>query len=184
MKVAWVAAGLALIASASSAQVSYQNYTAGTGLSAELPGEIERFDQWTDIAKGRVIQLTSTIEEKEEGQGWASFKAYYFVQAVIADQPYDVDAKLREMVAVSSDGAVSSDIISTRPLKPSEMPLDGMRGVEVVKRYQSFDADSSQIETSHDMFVGNKWLSVSVRHFQSDSRWSPQRLFKSVDWRP
>jgi hypothetical protein len=184
MKVALLFAGLALFASASSAQVAYKTYTAATGLSAELPGELEPFDKWTDIAKGRVIQLTSTIREKKEGETFPDFKAYYFVQAVIADQPYDVDAKLKEMTADTSDAAVSSDIISTRALKPSEMPLPGMRGVEIVKTYSAFGSDGDQVETSRNMFVGNKWLSVSVRHFENDNRWSADRLFKSVSWRP
>ena len=64
------------------------------------------------------------------------------------------------------------------------MPLPGMRGVETVKTYSAFGSDGNQVETSRDMFVGNKWLSVSVRHFETDKRWSADRLFKSVSWRP
>jgi len=184
MRGAFIFAGLAVVASAASAQFTYARYTARTNLAAELPGTIERFDKWTDIAKGRVIQLTSTIEEQEAGKSFPSFKAFYFVQAVVADAPYNVDAKLKEMTAENSDSAASFELLSTRPLKPSEMPLPGMRGIQVTKRISTFGSDSSQIEIARDMFVGNKWLSVSVRHFENDKRWSADRLFKSVSWRP
>jgi len=53
-----------------------------------------------------------------------------------------------------------------------------------VKTYSAFGSDGDQVETSRNMFVGNKWLSVSVRHFENDNRWSANRLFKSVSWRP
>ncbi len=184
MKLAVALVSWAAFATAASAQVGYQRYGAATGLSAELPGPVENFDDWTEIAKGRVIQITSTQREKVDGETWPQFRAYYFLQAVVADQPYDVEAKLKEMQQVQSDAAVASELISSRPLKPSEMPLPGMRGVETVVRMQSFDDGGGQIETARNMFVGNKWLSVSVRHFASDTRWSADRFFKSVAWKP
>ncbi|QIL03107.1 hypothetical protein G7078_10175 [Sphingomonas sinipercae] len=184
MKAAFFIGGLALVASVASAQARYERYTAPTNLAAELPGEIERFDKWTDIAKGRVIQLTSTVREQVPGDNWPTFKAYYFVQAVIADQPYDIDAKMKELSADNSDAAASFELIGRRPLKPSEMPIAGMRGIETTRRISTFGSDGSQIERSRDMFGGNKWLSVSVRHFENDKRWSADRLFKSVSWRP
>ncbi|RYG36973.1 MAG: hypothetical protein EON93_04370, partial [Burkholderiales bacterium] len=114
------------------AQQSWQRYSQPTGLSAELPGTPERFDAWTDIAKGRVIQLTYTARNPS-----FEFQAYYFLQAVIADQPYDVDAKIAAHIAQAKgggDAAVAMDFVSQRALKPSEMPLPGMRGIELVYR--------------------------------------------------
>lgn len=163
-------------------QQSWQRYSQPTGLSAELPGDPERFDKWTDIAKGRVIQLTHTGRNAS-----GDFRAYYFVQAVIADQPYNVDAKIAQHIAEAKgggDAAVSKEFVSQRPLRPSEMPVAGMRGTELVYRYIGFGSDGSQIETSRNMYLGNKWLSLSVRHFEKDRSWPHDRFFNSVTWKP
>ncbi len=172
----------ALVFAAAPAQQSWQRYTQPTGLSAEFPGEPERFDKWTDIAQGRVIQLTATMRN-----GAGDFRAYYFLQAVIADKPYNVDAKIAGDIAEAKgggDAAVSKEFVSQRVLKPSEMPVPGMRGTELVYRYMGFGSDGSQIEVARNMYVGNKWLSVSVRHFENDKSWPRDRFFNSVTWRP
>ena len=164
-------------------QQGWQRYAQPTGLSAELPGTPERFDAWTSIAKGRVIQLTYTARSPS-----FDFQAYYFLQAVIADQPYDVNAKIAADIAEAKgggDAAVAKDFVSQRALKPSEMPLPGMRGTELVYRYQSaFDDSGPQIEIARNMYVGNKWLSISVRHFEKDNRWPHDRFFNSLTWAP
>jgi hypothetical protein len=172
----------ALFAQAPTLQQGWQRYTQPTGLSAELPGEPERFDKWTDIAQGRVIQLTYTGRNASQ-----DFRAFYFLQAVIADQPYNVDAKIAGDIAEAKSGgdaAVGKEFVSQRTLKASEMPLPGMRGTELVYRYTGFGSDGSQIEVSRNMYLGNKWLSVSVRHFETDKSWPHQRFFDSVTWRP
>lgn len=173
---------LAIIAApAVLAQAGWQRYT-NAGLSAEFPAEPERFDQWTDIAKGRVIQLDRFVRNDA-----GDMQAYFFLQAVIADQPYDVDAKIKEEIAQRSgggDAAVSSTLVSHRALRADEMLLPGMKGVETVTRYGAFGGDRDQIEISHSMYVGNKWLAVSVRHFEGDKRWPAERFFKSVSWKP
>lgn len=177
-----VAALLSASATPAQQQQSWQRYTQPTGLSAEFPGEPDRFDQWTDIAKGRVIQLDRFMRD-----AGGSMRAYYFLQAVIADKPYDVDAKIAANIADAKNGgdaAVGKSFVSQRALKPSEMPLPGMRGVELVYTYSSFGADGAQVETSRNMYVGNKWLSVSVRHYENDRSWSKDRFFNSVSWRP
>lgn len=171
-----------ILVAAAPAQQSWQRYTRPTGLSAELPGEPERFDQWTDIAQGRVIQLNHTGRDAS-----GDFRAFYFLQAVIADKPYNVDAKIAAHIAEAKgggDAAVDKEFVSQRALRPSEMPLPGMRGTELVYRYSGFGADGPQIEVSRNMYVGNKWLSVSVRHFESDRSWPHDRFFNSVTWRP
>ena len=172
-----------ILAAPAPAQQSWQRYTQPTGLSAEFLGEPERFDKWTDIAQGRVIQLTHTGRNAS-----GDFRSYYFLQAVIADKPYDVDAKIAQDIAEAKNGgdaAVSKSFVSQRALKPSEMPLPGMRGTELVYRYGSrFDPDGLQIEVSRNMYAGNKWLSVSVRHFEKDKSWPHDRFFNSVTWRP
>lgn len=162
------------------AQTAWQRYT-NAGLSAEFPAEPDRFDKWTDIAKGRVIQMDRFVRDSA-----GDMQAYFFVQAVIADKPYDVDAKLKEEIAQRSggDAAVSSTLVSHRALRADEMILPGMKGVETVTRYGAFGGNSDQIEISHSMYVGNKWLAVSVRHFEGDKRWPAERLFKSVRWNP
>lgn len=173
---------VALFAAAPSQQQSWQRYTQPTSLSAEFPGEPDRFDQWTDIAQGRVIQLDRFMRDPG-----GDMRAYYFLQAVIADKPYDIDAKIAEHIAQAKgggDAAVGKSFISQRPLKPSEMVLPGMRGIELVYSYTGFGADGSQIETSRNMYIGNKWLSVSVRHFERDKSWPKDRFFNSVTWRP
>lgn len=163
-------------------QLSWQRYTQPTGLSVELPGEPERFDKWTSIAQGRVIQLNHT------GRNAAGdFRSFYFLQAVIADKPYDVDAKIAKDIAEAKgggDAAVAKEFVSERALKPSEMPLPGMRGTELVYRYSSFGGDGMQIEVARNMYVANKWLSVSVRHFEKDKGWPRDRFFNSVRWAP
>jgi hypothetical protein len=171
---------VAMIAAAPATPQNWQRYSQPTGLSAEIPGQPERFDAWTDIAKGRVIQLNSTMRDGFD------FKAFYFLQAVIADNPYDVDKELKQRVAEVSggDAAASRSLVSQRALKPAEMPLPGMRGVEVVSRIYTFGGDGAQIEYSRNMYVGNKWLSVSVRHFETDNSWQRDRFFKSVTWKP
>lgn len=75
-------------------------------------------------------------------------------------------------------------MISKRPLRPGEMLLPGMRGVEVVRTYDTFGDGRTQIETSRNMVAGNKWLSYSVRHYQGDKRWPHDRFFKSIGWQP
>jgi len=172
----------AMLVAVAPAQQSWQRYTQPTGLSAEFPAEPERFDKWTDIAKGRVIQLTRTMPKE-----FGDFKAYYFLQAVIADQPYNVDAKIAAEIAQAKgggDAAVSQEFVSQRALRPSEMPLPGMRGIEIVTRSMSFGSDEPQIEVARSMYVGNKWLAVSVRHFENDKSWPHDRFFNSVTWRP
>ncbi|TFI56622.1 hypothetical protein E2493_19250 [Sphingomonas parva] len=163
------------------AQQGWQRYTQN-GLSAEFLGEPERFDKWTDIAKGRVIQLTET---RRDGAG--DLKAFYFLQAVIADQPYDAGAKIAGDIAEAKGGgdvAVSKEFVSQRALKPSEMPLPGMRGTELVYRYGGFGG-GGQLETARNMYVGNKWLSVSVRHGEGDDHAAERaRFFRSVTWQP
>lgn len=164
------------------AQGTWQRYSAATGLAAAFPAEPDRFDKWTDIAKGRVIQLDRFVRNDA-----GDMQAYFFLQAVIADQPYNVDAKLKEEIAQRSgggDAAVSSKLISHRALRPDEMLLPGMKGIETVTRYAAFTGNGDQIEISHSMYVGNKWLAVSVRHFEGDKRWPAERFFKSVEWRP
>lgn len=164
------------------AQQSWLRYTQPTGLSAEFLGEPERFDEWTSIAKGRVIQLTHT------GRNAAGdFRSYYLLQAVIADKPYNVDAKIAADIAEAKgggDAAVAKEFVSARALKPSEMPLPGMRGTELVYRYSSFGGDGMQIEVARNMYVGNKWLSASVRHYEKDKSWPRDRFFNSVRWAP
>ena len=176
-----VVAMLATTATAA-AQQGWQRYTQA-GLSAEFLAEPERFDKWTAIAQGRVIQLTHM-----QNQGSSGFKAYYFLQAVIADKPYNVDAKIAEDIADAKgegDSAVSKEFVSQRMLKPSEMPLPGMKGTELVYRYGSTFGGDVQIETSRNMYLGNKWLSVSLRHKQNDRHDSQRaRFFQSVTWRP
>ena len=177
-----VVAMLATTATAS-AQQSWQRYSQG-GLSAEFLGEPEPFDKWTDIAKGRVIQLTHMQRDAAR-----DFKAYYFLQAVIADKPYNVDAKIAKDIVDAKgggDSVVSKQFVSQRALKPSEMPLPGMRGTELVYLYGSaFDGGDTQLETSRNMYVGNKWLSVSLRHRQNEKHDSQRaRFFQSVTWRP
>lgn len=177
-----VPAVIVLAPAAAVAQGTWQRYSAATGLAAAFPAEPDRFDKWTDIAKGRVIQLDRFVRNEA-----GDMQAYFFLQAVIADQPYDVDAKLKAEIAQRSgggDAAVSSSFVSHRALRPEEMVLPGMRGIETVTRYGAFGSGSSQIEISHSMFVGNKWLAVSVRHFEGDKRWPAARFFKSVEWRP
>lgn len=171
----------AVIAVAASAQ-SWQRYTQPTGLSAEFTGEPDRFDKWTDIAKGRVIQLDRFTRDSS-----GSMVAYHFLQAVIADKPYDVAAELAARTAEAKgggDAAVGKEFVSVRALKPSEMPLPGMQGTELVYRYLGGFGSGNQIETARNMYVGNKWLSVSVRYFEGDKNWSPQRFFDSVRWTP
>lgn len=173
-------AAIMLIAAA--APQGWQRYTQPTGLSAEFPGEPDRFDKWTDIAQGRVIQMDRFTRD-----GNGDMRAYYFLQAVIADKPYDVDAKIAADIAEAKgggDAAVSKEFISERMLKPSEMPLPGMRGVELSYRYMAFTGDGPQIEVSRNMYVGNKWLSISVRHFENDKGWPRDRFFNSMTWRP
>jgi len=174
-------AATVLVTSAASAQVRFNRYEAG-GLSAELPGPGETSDNRVEGIKARVITLESTIEEPVAGKTWPEFRAYYMVQGVIADEPYDVDAKLKEMTEPREDAVISNRILSTRTLSPSEMPVPGMRGVERVMLLSGFGDGSEQIETSHDMFVGNRWLSVSVRHGTQDDRWSAEPLFRSLTW--
>ena len=45
------------------AQAGWQRY-ANAGLSAEFPAEPDRFDKWTDIAKGRVIQMDRFVRNE------------------------------------------------------------------------------------------------------------------------
>lgn len=171
-----------VLAPAAVAQGAWQRYSAATGLAAAFPAEPERFDKWTDIAKGRVLQLDRFVRNDA-----GDMQAYFFLQAVIADQPYNVEAELKETLAQRSgggDAAVRSTLVSHRALRPDEMPLPGMKGIETVSRYGAFGSDRSQIEISHSMYVGNKWLAVSVRHFEGDKRWPAERFFKSVEWRP
>lgn len=176
-----VPAAIVLAPAAAVAQGAWQRYSAATGLAAAFPAEPERFDKWTDIANGRVLQLDRFVRNDA-----GDMQAYFFLQAVIADQPYDVDAKLKQEIAQRSggDAAVSSTLVSHRALRPDEMVLPGMKGVETVTRYGAFGGDRDQIEVSHSMYVGNKWLAVSVRHFEGDKRWPAERFFKSVEWRP
>lgn len=164
------------------AQQSWQRYTQPTALSAELPGDAERVDVRNEEIKSRVIQLNYTGRNAS-----GDFRSFYFLQAVIADTPFDVDAKIAGDIAEAKSGgdaAVGKTFISQRPLKPSEMPLPGMRGTELVYAYSGFGADGRQIETSRNMYAGNKWLSVSVRHFEKDQSWPKERFFNSVTWRP
>ena len=128
-----------------------------------------------------MIQLDRTVRTAS-----FEFRAYFFLQAVIADQPYDIDAKLKQHVAEANggDAAVSRVLISSRPLRPAEMPLPGMRGIEVVSRYLGFGSDGPQIVYSRNMYVGNKWLSVEVRHYENDKSWPRDRFFNSVTWKP
>ena len=174
---------VAILATASDAQqLSWTRYTQPTGLSAELPGEPERFDKWTEMAQGRVIQLNHTGRNAAR-----DFRSFYFLQAVIADKPYNVDAKLAEHVAQAKgggDAAVSKQFVSQRALKATEMPLPGMRGVELVYRYSGFGSEGMQIEVARNMYVGNKWLSVSVRHYENEKGWPRDRFFNSVRWAP
>ena len=172
-----------LVAPAAIAQATWQRYAIAGGLSAEFPAEPEKFDKWTDIAKGRVIQLTRTMPREFSD----NFQAYLFLQAVIADRPYDVERKLKNELDQRSDGgdaAVSSELVSHRALKPAEMPLPGMRGIETVTRLDGFGSDRSQIEYSRSMVVGNKWLAVSVRHYEGDKNFPHDRFFRSVRWAP
>ena len=170
-----------VLAPAAIAQGTWQRYATATGLAAAFPAEPDRFDKWTDIAKGRVLQLDRFVRNDS-----GDMQAYFFLQAVIADQPYNVDAKLKEEIAQRSgggDAAVSRELVSHRALRPDEMVLPGMKGVETVTRYGGFGG-GGQIEISHSMYVGNKWLAVSVRHLEGDKRWSAERFFKSVEWKP
>ncbi|WP_422057083.1 hypothetical protein [Sphingomonas sp.] len=163
-------------------QQNWQRYTQPTALSAELPGDAERVDVRNEEIRSRVIQLNYTGRDAA-----GDFSAFYFVQAVIGDTPFDVDKKIAEDIAQAKDGgdaAVSKRFISQRPLKPSEMPLPGMRGIELVYAYSGFGAGGDQIQTSRTMYVGNKWLTVSVRHFEKDRSWPKDRFFNSVTWRP
>jgi len=172
-------AAVAITAAPAVAQTTWQRYSQPTGLTAELPGTPERFDEWTDVAKGRVIQLNSTIRKAD-----FEMEAFFFLQAVIADKPYDVDAKLREFTSTGGDALSGATMISQRPLRPEEMLLPGMRGVEVVRTYDTFGNDRTQVEVSRNMIVGNKWLSYSVRHYKNDKRWPSDRFFKSIGWKP
>lgn len=174
-----IMAAVAVIAVPAASAQTWQRHSQPTGLTAELPGTPERFDKWTDIAKGRVIQLNSTIRSPD-----FEMQAFFFLQAVIADKPYDVDAKLREFMSTGGDALSGAKMISQRPLRPDEMLLPGMRGVEVVRTYDTYGNDRTQIEVSRNMVVGNKWLSYSVRHFQGDKRWPHDRFFKSIGWKP
>ncbi|WP_157073820.1 hypothetical protein [Sphingomonas soli] len=173
----------ALVWSAPAAQqLNWQRYTQPTGLSAEFPGAPDRFDKWTSIAQGRVIQLDFTGRNSNQ-----DFRSYYFLQAVIADKPYDIDAKIAEHIAQAKgggDAAVSKTFVSQRTLKASEMPLPGMRGIELTYRYGGFFGSGDQIEVSRNMYLGNKWLSYSVRHFEGDTAWPRDRFFNSVRWAP
>lgn len=169
-------------ASAVPVQQNWQRYTQPTNLSAELPGEPERVDVRNEAIRSRVIQLNHTGRDAS-----GDFRSFYFLQVVIADQPFDVDAKIAQDIAEAKgggDAAVSKAFVSQRALKPSEMPLPGMRGTELVYKYGAFGADGDQIETARNMYVGNKWLSVSVRHFEKDRSWPKERFFNSVTWRP
>ena len=174
-----IVAAVAIAAVPAYAQTTWQRHSQPTGLTAELPGEPERFDEWTSIAKGRVIQLNSTIRNAD-----FEMQAFFFLQAVIADKPYDVDAKLREFTTVGGDALSGAKLISQRPLRPEEMLLPGMRGVEVVRTYDTFGNNRIQVEYSRNMVVGNKWLSYSVRYFQGDKRWPQDRFFRSIGWKP
>ncbi|MFS2112181.1 hypothetical protein ACCC88_20990 [Sphingomonas sp. Sphisp140] len=171
-----------LSASAVPMQQSWQRYTQPTNLSAELPGAPERVDVRNEAIKSRVIQLNHTGRDAN-----GDFRSFYFLQVVIADHPFDVDAKIAADIAEAKgggDAAVGKTFVSQRALKPSEMPLPGMRGTELVYTYSGFGSDGNQIETSRNMYVGNKWLSVSVRHFEKDRSWPKDRFFNSVTWRP
>lgn len=175
-----------VLASSVSAQQDWQRYTQPTGLSAEFPGEPERFDKWTDIAQGRVIELSRFMRETGE-YGYDEMRAFYFLQAVIADKPYNIETEIKQQIVQAKgggDAAVDKEFIGQRELKPSEMPLPGMRGIELSYRYTGFMGSSSQIEISRNMYLGNKWLSVSVRHIENDNRWPRDRFFKSVMWKP
>ena len=174
-----ILAAVAVAAVPAASAQTWQRHSQPTGLTAELPGTPERFDQWTDIAKGRVIQLNSTIRTADH-----DMEAFFFLQAVIADKPYDVDKKLGEFTSTSADIASGATMISQRPLRPEEMLLPGMRGVEVVRTYDTYGNDRTQIEVSRNMVVGNKWLSYSVRHYKNDKRWPHDRFFKSIGWKP
>lgn len=177
----WMVPAAIVLAPAAIAQGTWQRYSTATGLAAAFPAEPDRFDKWTDIANGRVIQLDRFVRDDK-----GDMQAYFFLQAVIADQPYNVDAKLKEEIVQRSggDAAVSSTLVSHRVLRADEMVLPGMKGVETVTRYGAFGGDRDQIEISHSMYVGNKWLAVSVRYFEGDKRWPAERFFKSVEWRP
>lgn len=162
-------------------QLNWARYNQPTGLSAEFPGEPERFDKWTPYAQGRVIQLEHTGRNTR-----GDFRSLYFLQAVIADKPYNVDAEIARAIAELKDGgdaAVSRTYITHRALKPTEMPLPGMRGVELVYRYGIMGSDP-QITVDRRMYVGNKWLAISVRHFEADKGWPRDRFFNSVRWAP
>lgn len=183
MRIWGIAAAAAVVAAPTVlAQGSWQRYVAPTGLAATFPVQPNRFDKWTDIAKGRVIQL-----EEFARNDAGDMQAYFFLQAVIADAPYDVDAKLKQEIADRSgggDAAVASKLLRHRPLRPEEMILPGMRGIETVTQYASFVSDKPQIEIARSMYVGNKWLTASVRYHEGDTRWPAERFFKSVEWKP
>ena len=164
------------------AQGAWKRYVAPTGLAATFPVEPERFDKWTDIAKGRVIQLTQFVRDDR-----GDMQADFFLQAVIADTPYNIDAKLKEEIAELSNGgdaAVGKKLLRHRPLRADEMILPGMRGIETVTQYEAIGGNKPQIHISRSMYVGNKWLAVSVRYFEGDTRWPAERFFKSVEWKP
>jgi hypothetical protein len=169
-----------VFAPAAVAQGTWQRYSTATGLAATFPAPPERFDKWTDIAKGRVIQLTTDVRKDGDLQG------FLFLQAVIADKPYDVDAELKTQIAERSNGgdaAVARTLVSHRALRADEMVLPGMRGIETVTRYADVGL-GAQIEVSHSMYAGNKWLAVSVRYFEGGTRLPVEGFFKSVEWRP
>ena len=63
------------------------------------------------------------------------------------------------------------------------MVLPGIRGIESVTRYADAGL-GAQIEVSHSMYVGNKWLAVSARYFEGSTRLPVEGFFKSVEWRP
>jgi len=171
---------IAVLAASGAAQQNWRRYIQPTQLSAEFPGEPERFDKWTKVVQGRVTQLTYTGRSAS-----GDFRARYFLQTVIADKPYDVEARIAGDIAeAGGEAAAIKKRISQRSLKASEMPLPGMRGTEIGYRYKGFGADGPWIEVERNMYVGNKWLVVSVRHFENDKSWPRNRFFNSVKWAP
>ena len=180
MRILGIFAAMATIAvPATVAQTAWQRYTQPTGLTAEFPAEPERFDGRNESVKGRLIQLKRTMRAASY-----DFEADFFLQAIIADKPYNVDAKLKEFAAARGSATSGEEMTSHRSLRPEEMPLPGMRGVEIVRTYGSFGESGTQVAYSRSMIVGNKWLTYSVRHYKSDKRWSHDRFFKSIGWKP
>jgi hypothetical protein len=147
------------------------------GLSAEFPAQPEYFDKYSDYAKGVVVQLTWDEEDAQR-----NFKALYFLQHVQLPQSraYDADAILKAASADSGDSAVSIRVVKVTPLRPAQMPLAGMKGVEVVRRLSSGFFDGDQIEVSRTMVKDGQRVDISLRYFEKDRSQNLQRFLNSL----